>query len=100
MIKFIQSHSEGSDCTAPYDVILNKPYTVNEFVEEILKTRRGEWGEFKIKHKSLNPFDCLYVQYKYGTIAGNFPENISVLPVKEVMAAGGWGAMNYNIIVE
>ena len=48
-MRFIQTHSMGSDCTAPYDVEDYKAKTVREFIDELLKERRNEFGEIEVK---------------------------------------------------
>ena len=32
------------DCCSTYKVVLHHEYTAKEYVEEILKTKPGEWG--------------------------------------------------------
>ena len=44
MIKFIQTSEVFGDCSANYDVKLNKPHTVGEFINLVLVERKGEWG--------------------------------------------------------
>lgn len=106
-LKFIQTHAESRDCTAPYDVILDKPYTVEEFIREILTTRLGEWGEFVVRRKGSGWFDRMaVVKYRYGKMENRdrekteIPDIIASLPVEEVKANGGWSAMNYHLIIE
>lgn len=106
-LKFIQTHAESRDCTAPYDVILDKPYTVEEFIREIQTTRLGEWGEFVVRRKGSGWFDRMaVVEYRYGKIENRdgekteIPDIIASLPVKEVKANGGWSAMSYHLIIE
>lgn len=105
--KFIQTHAESRDCTAPYDVILDKPYTVEEFILEVLTTRAYEWGEFVIRRKGSNWFDRMAVaEYRYGKMENRdrekteVPEMIAKLPIEEVKANGGWSAMNYHLIIK
>lgn len=49
MIKLIQTRPESRDCTAPYDVKFDKPYTIGELVNEVLTTRSNEWGDFGVR---------------------------------------------------
>lgn len=92
MLRFIQTHSEGSDCTAPYDVILDRPYTVSEFINEILK-RKSEWGKIYIRDTL---FTCTY---KYGEADIVIPEKLAKLSIKKVCAVGGWTRMDYYLYV-
>lgn len=105
--KFIQTHAESRDCTAPYDIILDKPYTVEEFILEVLTTRTYEWGEFVIIRKGSNWFESMAVaEYRYGKMENRDREKTEVLemiaklPIEEVKANGGWSAMNYHLIIK
>ena len=107
MLKFIQTHAAGGDETAPYDVILDKPYTVGEFINEVLTTRSNEWGEFIVRHKDSGFLDRMAsAGYRYGEMKNRngekteIPEEFASLPIKEVKAAGGWSAMDYNLIID
>lgn len=101
MLTFIQTHATGSDCTAPYDVIMDKPYTVGEFINEVLTTRTNEWGEFVVKHKGCSYFDRMAnTEYRYGKKESAMPEDIASLPIKEVKASGGWSNMDYDLFVD
>ena len=107
MLKFIQTHHTGGDCTAPYDVLLDKPYTVGEFINEVLTTRSNEWGEFIVRRKGSGYFDRMAsAEYRYGKMKNRNGENTAIpvelisMPIMEIKAAGGWSAMDYNLIVE
>lgn len=92
MLKFIQTHGVGSDETAPYDVVLDKPYTVSEFINEVLTTRKSEWGDIEVK-------GAFFLKYRYGKAEQEIPEQYAKLPVKKAHASGGWSAMNYKLDV-
>ena len=107
MLKFIQTHAAGGDETAPYDVMLDKPYTVGEFIKEVLTTLPNEWGEFVVRRKGSGYFDRMAsAEYRYGEMKNRngekteIPEEFALLPIKEVKAAGGWSAMDYNLIID
>lgn len=93
MLKFVQTHGMGSDCTAPYDVELDKPYTVAEFINEVLATRKNEWGTIEVK-------GAFSLKYRYGKTEQEIPEQYANLPVKKAHASGGWSAMDYYLKVE
>ena len=46
MIKFKQVSKVYGDCTADYEVILDKQYTVREFVSFVL-SQKDEWAQSK-----------------------------------------------------
>lgn len=89
---FIQTHSEGGDCTAPYDVVFNEPYTVREFIDEILKRR--EWGTISISTLQGN---SVRIEYSGNESKDQLPASIAGAPVAKVDAAGGWSRMDYYI---
>lgn len=104
MLTFIQTHAAGGDETAPYDVILDKPYTVGEFINEVLTTRSNEWGEFTVKNKKGWYVE---IEYHYGeieTLDGHqvtkLPDDLCALLISEVKASGGWSNMDYDLIVD
>lgn len=93
MIKFIQTHNYGSDCTAPYDIETDCK-TVGEFVDEVLRKHTNEWGDFKIEGRYG------YYDYKNGKLIDEIPQEERDLQIKEVKAAGGYSNMNYKIKVK
>lgn len=44
MFTLIQTGPERSDASAPFSVELDKEYTVNEFVNTVLRRGYNEWG--------------------------------------------------------
>ena len=101
MLKFIQTHAAGGDETAPYDVIPDKPYTVGEFINEVLITRPNEWGEFIVRRKGSGYFGRMAsAEYRYGKMETEIPAEFATQPIKEVKAAGGWSSMDYNLIID
>lgn len=88
----IQTHSTGSDETAPYAVYDYKAITANDFVGEVLKENPSEWG-----YINVNGFGR--VEYKHGELLGDIPESWQHLTVVKVSAAGGWSRMDYQIQV-
>lgn len=107
MLKFIQTHEASRDCTAPYDVQLDKPYTVAEFIREILVARPNEWGKFYVRRKGSDWMDRMAViEYRYGKMESRdgeklvIPEEFATLSIKEVEARGGYTAMDYDLIID
>lgn len=99
---FRMKHTGGpyGDACSSYDVMLDHEYTVQEFVEEVLKEKQDEWGNFTITtdfhYTYTNQKDSC--QYKYGKITDDFKnaETKSQI-ISEVKAHGGWTAMDYFI---
>lgn len=97
MIKLTQTSETFGDCTALYSVELSKPYTVKEFIKEVLK--RKEWGYIGIENRfGESIFGDPNCEYKGKTIiTENLPEEILSQPIKKVRASGGWSRMDYII---
>lgn len=95
MITLTQVTPTGGDCTAGYRVDLDKVYTVSEFIEEVLKRFSNEWGYFRI----MNIFTR--IEYRSGKLIENRLEgNVLSAKIVSVTASGGWGNMDYKIIIE
>ena len=52
-MRHIQTHTTGSDCTAPFDVVEYKAKTAREFVDEILSDSFGNWGKITVESKKV-----------------------------------------------
>ena len=105
-MRFIQTHSMGSDCTAPYDVVDYQAKTVVEFINEMLQQCKREWGSIRVWVKGLpiigkdHPLSQTHIKYKNGELLGEIPEEWQYKEVVKVIAAGGWGNMDYRIYVK
>lgn len=98
--KMVCTGGPFGDCCSSYDVVLDKEYTVEEFIQEVLKEKPEEWGEFSIvadfKHRFSTSLDSC--EYKYGkTTKGLKKTDNANARVKEIKAHGGWTAMDYFI---
>lgn len=100
-IKFVQIGKERGDCTALYDVILDRQYKVKEFVELILSTQTDEWGHIGIKSEEEPFFGYPVCKYRYGKLTTNpLPNKILEKKIKYVRVNGGWTLMDYLITLE
>ena len=95
--------SEGSDCTRPYNVTLNRDFTVAELILAIVKGvdahARLEWGYIGI-HEGYYPFTNERCEYRDGKIISNdIPDEILCKKVISVRASGGWSRMDYCLTV-
>ena len=91
-MRFIQTHSTGSDETAPYDIVDYEAKTVEEFVPEMLNQCKHSWGE-------INIMGFGRVEYADGALLKKFPDEWKNLKITKVQGAGGWGCMDYHIFV-
>lgn len=99
MFKFKKSGPTSGDCTAPYDIILEKTYTVEEFVNTVLTNRDNEWGYIGIKNKNEPFFGYPCCEYKRGHLLSVLPADILAKKIQSVTASGGWSRMDYKLIL-
>jgi len=100
MFKLLQAGREGGDCTAPYDVKLDKEYTVKEFVDAVL-TRDSEWGYIGIIYRDAKSvFGDPHCEYSHGELLYNLPEEVLNRKVNYVNAHGGWSRMDYRLYLK
>lgn len=97
MFELLQNTPVGGDCTCGYDVKLDREYTIEEFINTVLKKYANEWGIFEVKRGS-NAIDSF--EYSYGKLASE-PNNVyQDCKIKEVYASGGWSRMDYVLYLE
>lgn len=94
MIEIKQTNPAPDATTSGYDVVLDKTYTVLDFMYEVLKTRRRDWGTFRIAVLGLS------VEYRYGMLKKpEWSHDLLYSKVSSVSASGGWTHMDYVITV-
>ena len=100
MIKLRQNTPTAGDCTAGYEVTMDKTYYVKEFIDEVL-SNKGEWGYIGIKKEGVPTFfgdpNC---EYKWGRLLSNLPEEYLDKEISIVSASGGWSRMDYLLILK
>lgn len=98
MIKLNQNTPTAGDCTAGYAVSLDKPYTVREFVDEILDNAR-EWGHIGIYSEEQAWFEKgdPYIEYRHGVLTAPFSDEILEKTIIKATASGGWSLMDYSL---
>ena len=104
MFKFESITPERGDCTRGYDVVLDKEYTVKEFIETVFKELSGEWGYFGIRVSkggfSERVFGNPCCEYKWGKLLSTLPEEYLDKKIVSVTGDGGWSRMDYLFSVE
>lgn len=90
-MRFVSTSVMGGDCTTAYNVY-DYPTTVGEFIDEILKNYKKEWGEINV-----NGFGRC--EYKHGKLLSELPAEVLQKRITKVRAAGGWSNMDYRIDV-
>lgn len=99
MFKLEATGCERSDCTIPYQVIFDKEYTVEEFINIVLSERPREWGSVGINDGSSvlgNP----RFHYKYGKLLTALTADVVDKKIVSARAVGGWGNMDYILTLE
>lgn len=99
MIRFKQTSKEYGDCTADYEVMLDKQYTVREFVSFVL-SQKDEWGTIQIYDPDKSWLDYDKYEYRYGNLNDDIPNEIMGKKIISVSAHGGWTAMDYVLKLE
>lgn len=84
MIKLTQCTKTFGDCTAGYEVTLDRQYTVKDFIDEVLTKK--EWGKIRIMDKFENPF-C---EYKENIIVVEMSTDYLNKIIIKASAHGGW----------
>lgn len=102
MFELVQKSSIRSDCTASFDVKLDKPYTVDLFIDEVLSSRPNEWGYIGIFKPGISYiFGDPNCEYRYGKIiTDRLSDDILCKVIKEIRADGGYSRMDYIIKLE
>ena len=102
MFRLIQTSDTRGDCTASYDVQLDKEYTVKEFLETVLTQKADEWGAFYLMVRSKKLFwqnpSC---EYKNGNRIGSAWASILTRygsrRIVRACSDGRWTRMDYYI---
>lgn len=97
MFKLYSAGEVRGDCTAPYNVKLDKEYTVNEFINAVLT--KNEWGYIGIYCQGTF-FGEPKCEYRYDKLLYTLPDNVLNKNVIKVKADGGWSRMDYLLWIE
>ena len=98
MFKLIKRPRSDNDKYTKYDVVLDKEYTVEEFIDAIADGRNGTHGQITIKNDKEAIESLVYniesIDYRH-CVLQNAEEKI-----KQVWANGSWLKINYTILLE
>jgi len=92
-----------SDCTSQYEIILHKPYTVKEFIEEWLRDCPNDWGYFQIGEVDKDGTVCYFgIAYENGEIRTKYKDDMLNREfmnntIKEIGGSGGWTRSDITI---
>ena len=99
MIKLKQCTEVAGDETAGYEVTLDKRYTVEEFINEVV-SKKQDWGYIGIKQEGVPTiFGSPKCEYKWGKLLSSLPNEYLNKEISIVSASGGWSRMDYLITI-
>lgn len=87
MIKMIKTSGDGF--YEGREAKMDRIYTVQEFIEEILSVYSNERGYFSIEGRT--------VDFRDGKLIGSIPTEYALAPVARVKSGGAYGSVNYFI---
>lgn len=96
MIKLTQTSETFGDSTAQYSVEMNRPYTVGEFIKEVLTKK--EWGKISIYDRDQR-FESPSCEYSGKELKTEMPETFLNKKIEKAIAHGGWSRMDYKLYI-
>lgn len=106
MFRLEQRGKERSDCTTSYNVVMEKNYTLREFVDAIM-SKTDQFGDFAVFVGNLGFLErdsVIHGWYRCGFVRQEslpeLTEELARSMVLEAVADGGWGRMDYRVLVE
>lgn len=96
MFTLTQVGQTRGDCTAPYKVNLDREYTIEEFVNAVIKNRTDERGSVMIGSR----FSDAICEYHDGRITKPIPESLKTIKILSATADGGWTLIDYCLTLK
>lgn len=88
MLELYFSGAMSSDCTASYYIYMDHPYTVKEFIDDVLAQFPDEWGYIQLyKRGEIWGNNIVRCKYKSSLLFSSLPEQYMD---REVYAAEAW----------
>lgn len=100
MIRIKATGSMGGDATYPYDVIMDRPYTVGEFVDEVV-AKKGNWGCICVSDNPRNILGKTLCWYSHGKLEEEYAslKECKRMQVKSAHGSGGWSRYDFTLMV-
>lgn len=99
MFSMVACTPMSRDCTCGYKVFLEKEYTVEEFINAVLKAKSDEWGYIGI-YKKGSIFGEPNCEYRNGKLSTKpMPNKFLKKKIVDVIAGGGYSRMDYLLYV-
>ena len=96
-MKFTAIGRTMGDQTTPYAVTEYQAKTIVEFINEAIERNPKEWGYFEVKSKDGGFLFCKRVEYRYGELLNEIPDEWQYREIEKIEACGGWTRMDYYI---
>ena len=92
MLELNCAGNTSSDCATPYDISMNHPYTVKEFIGDMLIQFPGEWGYIQLyKRGEIWGDNIVRCRYRNGHLQASLPDKYMD---REVYAAKAWAGFS------
>ena len=99
MIRIKAMGSMGGDATYPYKAIMDRPYTVREFVDEVI-AKKDNWGRIDVSDSPDNRRKEVLCWYQYGKLGERgMREGYDDKLVKSAHGSGGWSRYDFTLMV-
>lgn len=99
MIKKVATGWMGSDETYPYKAIMDRPYTVKEFVDEVVADK-DNWGAIDVIDSSDNQRNVPLCEYHHGEIdKPGMKVGYEDRLVKSARGSGGWSMYDFTLVI-
>ena len=98
MFKLEQIGNMHTDETADFKVVLDKQYTVSNFIDTVLKNT-SDWGYIGVKSPN-SLFGNPSCEYRYGKLLSVIPQEYFNREIDGVTSSGGWTRMEYILTLK
>lgn len=106
MLDLVSTGPTMGDATTPYRVRLDRTYTVNELVHEIVSNTHN-WGTIRISDDPSDRYGKTLYNYRYGQIINphtneiidTLPDTYADVIVQSAHGAGGYTAYDFTLMI-
>lgn len=101
MLELICIGNTSSDCTTPYGISMSHPYSVKEFIEDMLAQFPDEWGYIQLyKRGEIWGDNIVRCRYRNGHLLASFPEQYMDREVYVAEAWAGFSRMDITLTLQ
>lgn len=89
------------ECTGKYDISMDHPYTVKEFIDDMLSQFPDEWGSIQLyKRGEIWGDNIVRCEYEYGRLVSSLPEKYMEREVYIAEARAGFSRMDITLTLQ